>query len=621
MKTQLIAVLVAIACVAAEAQDIQVQIATEEPPHYVGVGAIVQLTVEGLEAEPEPKCTIEASAKEIRARLSGISPRIMQQMFQSGNQIRRIQRVTHTIQFRVTASKPGEYEIGPFLISQNGTEKRVEPIKMSFQEVPTTDDMRIKLIMPETAYPDQRVPVKIEWWFAGDTENINDLNIESPLFDDFRFAPDPPAPRGKSRIPIQTSQGMISLPATARVELSNGKQFTVVTGERTLIPNRPGEFEIAPITATIELVTEWERRRRSAFDDFGFGSSLFDEAFGSGRRAAKVELFRAEDEPFSFQVKPFPSENRPQSFSGAVGKGFSLEVAADRTVVRVGDPIRLTLKLRGDGNIEGAALPSLSADGGLDPERFRLPEGDVAGAFDDKQHSKQFTVSVRVLDESISEIPAIAYSWFDVDKEAYQTTRSKPIALRVMPAQVVGAESVVTNQRGKSPGGQQASNADTETPTQRTARTFSLSGADLAIERDPGRLIVGSTSLLANKSFQLAGYTLGSLCLLIAFVDRRRRQVDPAVRKAAAAIRAQRSRISAAAQLPVKEAAKQIADALQAAAAEFPEADRSTIHALMSECESIAYKPSGNEQTRIEQDLIERALAAIVELKAQPEST
>ena len=215
MKTQIVTMLAVFAAgVCARGQDVKVRIATAEPPHYVGIGAVVQLTVDGLEAEPEPKCTVETDAPEIRARLSGISPQIMQQLFQSGNQIRRVQRVTHTIQFRVTASKPGDYQIGPFEISQDGTEKRVDPIKMSFQEVPTTDDMRIKLIVPRTVYPDQRVPVKIEWWFAGDTENINSLNIDSPLFDDFQFAPDPPAPRGQTRLPIQTSQGTIALAAS-----------------------------------------------------------------------------------------------------------------------------------------------------------------------------------------------------------------------------------------------------------------------------------------------------------------------------------------------------------------------------------------------------------------------
>ena len=129
MKTNAIAILVGLLFAAsAGAQDVDVQLATEKPPHYVGVGAVVQLTVKGLESDPEPTCTVEASAPEIRARLAGISPRITQRMYQSGNRIRRVEEVTHIVQFRVTASKPGEYEIGPFVISQNGTEKRVDPI-------------------------------------------------------------------------------------------------------------------------------------------------------------------------------------------------------------------------------------------------------------------------------------------------------------------------------------------------------------------------------------------------------------------------------------------------------------------------------------------------------------
>ena len=100
------------------------------------------------------------------------------------------------------------------------------------------------------------------------------------------------------------------------------------------------------------------------------------------------------------------------------------------------------MTLRGSGNLENASLPPLSADGGLDPRQFRLPAGEVAGTLDND--GKKFSVTVRVEDEAVSEIPAIAYSWFDPTEEAYRTTRSKPIALRVMPARIVSATDVVT---------------------------------------------------------------------------------------------------------------------------------------------------------------------------------
>ncbi|QDV86462.1 BatD family protein [Planctomycetes bacterium TBK1r] len=599
----------------AAAQDVNVQVATEEPPHYVGVSVIVQLTVDGLEADPQPQCVAESSSPDVRVRLAGISPRIVQRMFQSGTQIRRIQQVTHTIQFRVTANQPGDYEIGPFVITQGNTEKRVDAITMSFAEVPTTDDMRIQLQLPESAYPDQRVPVTIQWWFAGDTDNVNQLRIDGTMLDEFRFAPDRTPERGGSRLPIETEEGTIALAATAERKTVDGTEFTVVSAQRTLIPNRPGTYEIAPITATIQWVTQWDQRRRSPFGDFGIGGSLLEEAFGGRRRPAKVELFRAEGEPLTFEVKPFPSQGRPESFSGAVGNGFSLDVSADRTVVRVGDPIRLTLHLRGDGNIEGATLPPLSADGGLDPGHFRLPEGDVTGVLQDDQDGKQFVVSVRVLDESINEIPSIAYSWFDAEKERYQTTRSEPIALRVMPAQVVGADAVVSSQSAPSPNDTVANDPTAQSARSSGPRSFSLSGADLAIERDPQRLLTGSTSLLARPSLQVAGYALGSLCLIVALVDRKRRQVDPAIRQASAVVRTQRGRIAAAERLPEKQAAKQIAEALRVAHLEIPETDRSAIQPIIAECEAIAYKPGDDADARISPDLLGRALAAIDSLK------
>lgn len=323
------------------AQDVQVQMATEEPPHYVGVGAIVQLTIDGLEADPQPKCEIVDPDDNLRISLRGISPQIMRRAFQAGGQVKVVEQVTYKIQFSVTADKAGDYEVGPFLITQGNTEKRVDPIDMSFQTVPETDEMKIKLILPETAYPDQRVPVKIEWWFAGEVENLNKLSIYSELFDKFSFARDAQARRRGSQMPIQTDEGEISLPATARTETADGKQFTVLTGERTFIPDRPGKVEISPIVATIQYVTEWQRQRSS-----GFGS-IFDDVLGSRRRPAKVELFRAEGKPINFEVLSFPTAGKPESFTGTVGKGFTLDVAADRTVVRTGDPIRLNDPTKG----------------------------------------------------------------------------------------------------------------------------------------------------------------------------------------------------------------------------------------------------------------------------------
>ena len=609
MQRFVIAILVFTLCLAAYGQeDVQVQVATEEPPHYAGVGMIVQLTVEGLEANPQPKCVISDLPAQVRANLLTMTPQVMQQMYQQGGKIIRVKRVIHKIQFRVTADEPGDYEIGPFKITQGNVEKQVDAIRLSFQAVPETEDVKVKLILPESAYPDQRVPVKVEWWFAGDPENLSKLSIRSTLFDQFRFAPDKQLQRGDSSMPIQTAQGELDLAATVRREEDGERTFTVLSAERTMVPDRPGRFKINPIVSTVELVTEWERRQsNSIFDDSFFG--------GSGSlRPAKVEMFKATGDPINFEVKPFPAANKPASFTGTVGKGFSLDVAADRTVVRVGDPIRLTIRLRGDGNVQGASLPPLSSDGGLNPSKFRLPESDIAGAIQ-KDGSKEFTVSIRVKDESINEIPAIAYSWFDAENEQYRTARSDPIALRVDTAVRVGADSVVSNQPAIS-----SSNSPADRTSQSTsspARTFSLTGADLAIEPDPAKLLGVRSGLLGSTSVQAASYLLGAFLLLVALFDYRRRLVDPEQLRQTELVRQQSRRIQKAHDLAGKEAAREIAEALRQTLAEFPNADQtdqSQVRSIMSRCESITYQPDGSGEAKVDSDLVQDALQAVKQL-------
>ena len=595
----------------AQGQDVRVQVATEEPPFYVGSGAIVQLTVDGFDARPEPMCMALIEDDSLRATVTSKSPRIFQQMIQSGNQIKRVQRVTYVIQIRVIATEAGQYEVGPFLLSQGKIEKRVDPIKMTFREVPSTDDMQIKLLLPEYAYPDQRVPVTIQWWFAGNMDNVSSLNIHSPVFDQFTFAADDSPGRRGSQIPILTEKGVVTLPASVSEEQANGKTFAVVSAQRTLIPDRVGTFELKPISASIELVTRWENARRSPLDGFGIGSSLFDEAFGSRRRPSKIERYRAEGKPLTLDVRPFPNKGRPESFSGAVGKGFAIDVAAQRSVVRVGDPIRLTVTISGDGNVEGASLPALSADGGLDPNRFRLPDDKVAGVFDKEHNSKQFQVQVRVLDESVVEIPSIAYSWFDAEREEYNTARSDPIALRVTPAKMVGADAVLSaNSNGQAALDPTSDQPSESTPADDANRSYSLAGADLAIQTDPAKLLVSPQTMLSATQIQVAGYAVGSACLLIALVDLRRRKTPRQQQQLASSIKSKRKRIKSLSTWNEKGAAQEIAEQLRPLVAELSEVDRALVEPVISHCETIAYRP-GESGDATNPQLIEKAVAVL----------
>lgn len=608
MRTLLI-IVVSVLAGQVSGQDVQVQVARQRPPHYVGRPVVLQFTVEGFDQEPTPTVEVrKALPAGLRAQTEVGTPSVMSGYSNFNGRISQYVKVTHRINYVVTADKAGDFAVGPFILKQGTKEASVDAVPISFETVPEDPDMQVRLILPEgNVYPDQRVPVTIEWRFAGSSEVIQDLSIYSPLFDQFRFAPDREPRRGDSRLPIDTKDGRIVLAATAKPETQDGRDQIVVTATRTMIPNRVGAFQLAPITATLERVTAWAQDR-----------SLLSEMFNDRKRAAETAIGQAKGVPQTLVVKPFPTAGRPESFAGAVGDGFSIDVAADRTVVRVGDPIRLDVTLRGRGNLENASLPPLSADGGLNPELFRLPEGDVPGRMSDG--AKEFEVSVRVSEESVAEIPALAYSWFDPDTETYHTARSKPIALRVMPTQVVGAGDVVSSsqssERSNSSGDDNPGNEPREVASASpTSPVYSLSGADLAIEPLAGAVLHDSGNWTSRLPLQFALYSAGFLLIVVALVDRRRKDVDPALVARRRNIRHQQDRITHAARMPKKEAAAEIAEAMRGLVAELPDVARDEAQAVIASCESVVFAPADSGETRLDPALIDQAKVVAAKFK------
>ena len=140
-----------------------------------------------------------------------------------------------------------------------------------------------------------------------------------------------------------------------------------------------------------------------------------------------------------------PENGRPATFSNAMGADYAISVRADRTIVKAGDPIMLTIDISSPSSLEGLILPSL-VDAGLKEQLIGgsndAPIGEnIEGA--QKAHIKRFTVPVRVKSERVTEIPPLAFSYFNPVSEEYTTVRSQPIALSVTAVEKVSAADVV----------------------------------------------------------------------------------------------------------------------------------------------------------------------------------
>jgi len=573
-------------------------------PYYAGTPIDLQIVADGFDEEPQPQIDAPAAAPGTTLEFVAARPQVSSFMSIVNGKISQSKQVRFAFVYRLTASAAGSYTLAPFQVTQGARSAATQTMSLSVTEVPVAQGQRLRLLLGAPGqtrlYVGQRVSVTVEWWTeAGLADSLYNQRMSVPLFTQakaFQFVEDN---HEQSRITlnIETPAGTAEFPADVRQLSEGGKQWVIRSVTRTMIPVAPGTYDLDPPTLWVDQATGWRR-------DF----------FGS-RTPTQVQKRRVSADKQTFVVEPLPAAGRPPSFGGAIGEGFTLEAAADRTVVQTGDPIKLTLTLRGDGSFESAALPAL-AGAGLSPKQFRLSEGDVAGVFDNGV--KRFEVTVRILDPGLREIPPIAYSWFNPKTQSYETAHSQPVALSVRAAEVVSAGDVVsaapetnateTRQRSEPDG-------KTAQPAANAPNVFTLTGADLSIETDLARLDNGNSSLLAAPVLRLWCYAAGILALLAGVLVRRRGEIDPEVTRLRKALDRERAQIAAAKDVGAIAAALRRMTALrpppplQRRPAE-PASQPATaeIDTLLGRLDELVFAPGGTTSAATE-DLRERALA------------
>jgi hypothetical protein len=571
------------------------QVSLELPggPHYVGDAIEIRVVAEGFEEQPVP--VPEAPAPPVGSlAMLGVSPDVSSSITIVNGRVTRTKRVRFVYRYRYFATAPGSVALGPFRVSQGAVVRSSEAVRLTLRKPAESNRLRVRLgLRGETVYVGERVPVSLEFWLAqGLQENLIGYKLRVPLFDlskSFRLL-DVPEAAGDTDVEIETAEGTLRKKGTLRRQRRDGDDFLIVSVPLTLVPLAAGMHVLPPASLLAEEGTHWRR------DFFG------------GRRATRARKWRALDRERKLTVKALPLERAPPGFAGAVGTGFNLEVSADRSVVQVGDPITLTFALRGEGNLETAALPPLDAEGLLPAAAFRVPEGDLAGALEGGE--KRFSAVVRVLDERVREIPALAYSWFDPATGGFETTHSRPIALSVGRAEVIGAADVIAEAPAddgellREPGGEVAREGTTP------ARDLAFTGADLAIERDPALLLRDARSGWGSAMLPGGLYAGAALLVGLALLDRRRRDVDPEVARRRKGVAEELRRIRHARGLPVGEAVAELARALRRMRALVPDAGSPELDSFLGECDARSYAPAGGrEDPQSDEPLHERALA------------
>ena len=257
------------------------------------------------------------------------------------------------------------------------------------------------------------------------------------------------------------------------------------TLKKRFLPLRPGAFTFGPAnlkgSATIDV--DRKRRRYITHDFYVVG------------------------EPVSVTVRPLPEEGKPDTFTGGIGR-FSFEASASPTRALVGDPITLTFEIRGEGLLERIGPPVLGIQEALTRD-FKVYEDSLAGVIE--KDKKTFTTNIRPRRTGVSEIPPIEFSYYSVDRQAYETVRTEPIPIQVTEAETLAGSDIV-----QAPAGRR------RREMRETGKGIfaNYTGLDAILDRPahPGTALVAAA----------AASPLFYLLLLLGVTRHRRAQVDPA---------------------------------------------------------------------------------------------
>ena len=204
----------------------------------------------------------------------------------------------------------------------------------------------------------------------------------------------------------------------------DGKVYdSQIIKEYLLYPQQTGTLSIesADITAIAQVVMRTNR----AFDPFFGGGS---EVYNVPRKLSTGRV--------NVTVKELPA-GAPASFTGAVG-AFTMDTQLPSTNLKANSAASYTVKIAGTGNLTFLQAPKLALPSSFELYDVRSTESihsTTAGTTGYRQFEYPFIARA----EGEYDIPAIEFSYFSPEKNAYVTLSSAALTLNVAPDGSAGA--------------------------------------------------------------------------------------------------------------------------------------------------------------------------------------
>ena len=389
---------------------------------YVGLPFQVVLAVEGFDESPAPDLP-KLVIPDATVTPMGATPNVSRSIQIINGRRSDTTRVTWSLRWRVEVHKAGQLRVPQTTVVQGSKKATAQAGEVSVEPVPVTDTMKISLDLPDRpVFVGETVPVTLTWLFQSQPQ---DQTFTVPLLSSDAFTVSaPPVTNARRALTLSAGAKDLQLPYEIDQTPVNGVEFNRLTVKIFVAPRSipaGGKVEIAPASVVAALPV---------------GRADF---FGN----APTRMFRASDVPRTLVVKPLPETDRPPTFAGAVGDQFSIAVKTSRSVVQLGEPVELDVTIKSNQPLDSLSLGKLDVEGRLPKDTFTVPAEPPTGELSDEGKTKTFKVTAQVTGPA-TEVPALAFSYFDPTKEQYRTIKSEPIALSVKGGSFVGAGDVVS---------------------------------------------------------------------------------------------------------------------------------------------------------------------------------
>ena len=199
------------------------------------------------------------------------------------------------------------------------------------------------------------------------------------------------------------------------LEHYNGRNYQTAVLYRTILyPQHSGEIKIDPANFEAVLRVQVQQRPRSIFDDF----------FGSYTNVTRMLTAPG----VTIHVAALPS-GKPAGFSGGVGR-FTLTPSISQTEIQANEAVTIRLDIAGSGNMKLLKTPAIDW-----PEGFEPYDPKVTNNFNTTTAGVSGTKSIEYLaiPRSAGEytIPAVKFSYFDIDEKAYKTLSTPEYTIHV----------------------------------------------------------------------------------------------------------------------------------------------------------------------------------------------